>query len=430
MMRRPRSIALFSFLAALLVGCSDATGPSSSTPGGPGGPTPVARIEVAPGNVVLDVGGTAVLTARPLGADGTVLGGHVVAWTSADTTIVAVSPAGVVTARRAGSSLVRATSAGRTGEVQVEVRSASPTDPGQPTQPVVAWIQITPAGGLFPMAPGTSRQLGVIARASNGTEIVGRPVEWSSTDDVVARVSATGLLEARAVGTAWVKAVVDGKRDSTLVSVPTLIARVETDPARLDIGVGDVRWIVASAFDAQGNRLERHFTWSSSNGAVATVDAAGRVDATGAGTALITATSEGKSVTTLVTVTGQQLRLTDAGGAPLPAILDTITVTVNGVAHAARFQASGGTLRVRNGRYELVVVGVLLAEGIAPLPTSVGSVGVMAYDVFTGDPLFFEGDEWVNRQPRFRGRARGENGLVLDWNRTPDAPVVTLGFAP
>jgi hypothetical protein len=159
------------------------------------------------------------------------------------------------------------------------------------------------------------------------------------------------------------------------------------------------------------------------------VDATGRVIATGAGTALITAVSEGKRATTLVTVTGERWRMIDAAGSALPAIADTTTITVGGVARPARFQVTGGTIRIRNGRYELRIEGWLLADGLAPVATTVGSDGVIAYDMFSGDPLFFEGDEWANRQPRFRGRVRESGALQLDWNRTPGAPVVPLGFA-
>ena len=62
--------------------------------------------------------------------------------------------------------------------------------------------------------------------------------------------------------------------------------------------------------------------------------------------------------------------------------------------------------------------------------TTVSSDGVLAYDVLTGDPMLFEGDDWVNRVPRFRGRTREDGGLTLEWNRTAGTPTIALGFAP
>lgn len=405
------SHAVLPFLLALLAGCAD--GPLAPGAGGP-----VASVAVAPAGLALEVGATVTLTARPLAADGAVLAGHPIAWSSSDTVVATVSPAGLVRARAAGTATIRATSAGKTGTVAVTVG-----------QRPVAWIQITPAAGTLPQPAGTTRQLGVVARAQDGTELTGRAVAWSSSDPAVASVSATGLLQAHAAGAAWIRAVVDGRRDSTLVVVPTLIARIATDPLELALGVGDARTVAATALDAQGNPLARPFTWSSTNGGVATVDAAGRVVATGAGTALVIVASEGRQATVRVTVTGQMWGLTRAGGAPLPATLYATTTTVNGVEVAAVVQVTGGTLRLRDDRYELRLQGWLLAEGAAPVATTLASDGVVAYDVLTGAPLFFEGSEWVNREPRFRSRVLADGRLELGWRRGAGTPVVPLVFA-
>jgi len=371
-------------------------------------------VAVAPSDLSLEVGASAALAASPIDANGAVLPGYAAAWSSSDTTVAIVSTAGLVRARAAGTATIRANIDGKAGAVAVRVAE-------RVVERTVAWILITPAGGLIPQALGSSRQLGVVARALDGTEITGRAVAWSSSQPAVASVSSTGLLLAHAPGTTWITAVVDGRRDSTIVSVSSLIARIETDPAELALGVGDARTIAATAVDAQGRPLARAFAWSSSNVAVATVDAAGRVVATGAGTALITVTSEGKQGTARVTVTGQMWRLTQAGGAPLPAILFTTT--------AGTVQVTGGTLRMLDGRYELRLQGWLIAEGAAPVATTLSSDGVTAYDVFNGDPLFFEGEEWRNQTPDFRGRVLPDGRLELDWRRGQGSILVPLVFA-
>ena len=48
--------------------------------------------------------------------------------------------------------------------------------------------------------------------------------------------------------------------------------------------------------------------------------------------------------------------------------------------------------------------------------------------VFTGAPLFFESDEWLNRQPRFRTRIREDGVVEMDWNPEPGASTAALGF--
>ena len=400
-------------LALLAVGCSD-------HPLAPDAREPVATVSVAPADLALTVGGSAPLTAAVLSEDGSVLHGRGVDWSSEDESVATVSAAGVVTARGAGVTAIRAESEGKAGTVAVTVSAPAPA---------VAWIEITPAGGTIPQAIGTSRQLGVVAHAADGTLVSVATVVWTSSDPAVASVSAAGVLEAHAAGTTTIAADVDGRRATALVSVPTLIARIDLDPTELTLGVGDARTIGATALDAQGAPLDRAFTWSSSNVAVATVDANGRVVATGAGSALITATSEGRTATARVTVDGTQWLLADAAGGPLPAILYATTVDVEGVPRAARWEVTGGTLRFLDGRYALRLHGRVLVEGRDPVAATIASEGVVAYDVFTGAPLLFEGDEWVNRVPRFRTRIR-ENGVIeLDWSLEPGAPVVPLGFA-
>ena len=414
----PLAAFLAAPLAALLAACSDAP-LQPREPGAPGAPGRVAAVAVAPGDLALDVGATATLSATPLDPAGTPLPGRPVAWTSSDTLVATVSPAGLVSARRAGAATIRASSDGRSGGVSIVVGERA-----------VAWIVVTPSGGMIPQELGTSRQLGVVARAADGTEIAGRPVAWSSSDATVATVSATGLLVAHGPGTATVVAVVDGRRDSTTVWVRSLVAQVHLDPTELALGVGEVRTIAASARDENAAPLARTFAWSSSNSAVATVDAAGRVTARGAGTALVTATTEGRSATTRVTVTGRQLGLRDVAGGPLPEILEVATTVVDGVVREARVQVTGGHLRLNDGRYELRLDGWLLVDGAAPVPTVVRSEGVVAYHALTGAPLFFEREDWWNAEPRFRGRIREDGTLELGWSRAPGAPVVALGFAP
>ncbi len=85
---------------------------------------------------------------------------------------------------------------------------------------------------------------------------------------------------------------------------PAAVASVSTSPSAATVIFGNTTQLSATTKDASGNALSgRAVTWASSDGTVATVDAAGLVTATGAGTATITATSEGKSGSAVITVT-------------------------------------------------------------------------------------------------------------------------------
>lgn len=297
----------------------------------------------------------------------------------------------------------------------------------------VASVAVAPAD--LSLQVGASAAVAAVPHDSNGTPVQGFTITWASSDTAVATVSSGGLVSARGAGTATIRATAAGKIGSIAVTVsapPVVdreVARVETDSAALALGVGESRTIVARALDVNGQPLTRTFAWSTSNGAVVSVDPAGKVVATGAGTALVTVSSEGRQATVLVTVTGQQWQLTRAGDAPLPAVLFTTTMMVDGVVREAVVQVTGGTLRMRNGRYELRLYGWAIAAGAAPVATTLSSDGVMAYDMTSGAPMFHEGDEWFDRQPRFRGRFLSDGRLEIGWNPAPDAPLVPLVFA-
>jgi hypothetical protein len=263
-----------------------------------------------------------------------------------------------------------------------------------------------------------------------GTVLQGYTVTWTSTDTTVATVSPAGLITARQPGTTTIRASSEGRSGGVAVAVsPRAVARVDVDLVTLALAVGEERLIVATPRDAAGAPLARSIGWSSGDPAVATVDAGGRVVARGAGTTTLTATSEGRSATVLVDVASQQWRLADLAGAPLPAILYTTTVTRDGVARAARFQLTGGTIRMGSDRYALRLHGWLLVDGASAEATTLAADGAVAYDVIdTGAPLFFEGDDWWNREPRFRSRVRPDGSLELQWKSQPGAAIVPLGF--
>lgn len=85
---------------------------------------------------------------------------------------------------------------------------------------------------------------------------------------------------------------------------PAPVASVTVTPSARSIVIGSTVQLWAQPRDAAGAQLfGRAVTWSSSNTAIATVSNAGVVSAHAAGSASITATSEGKTGTAAVTAT-------------------------------------------------------------------------------------------------------------------------------
>src|SRR6185312_12822843 len=107
-------------------------------------------------------------------------------------------------------------------------------------------------------------------------------------------------------GSATITATSEGKSGTAAITVTSVpVASVTVSPATASVAAGQTVQLTATPKDANGNPLTgRVVTWSSSNTSVATVNGSGLVSGVVAGTATITATSEGQSGTSAITVTG------------------------------------------------------------------------------------------------------------------------------
>ena len=125
----------------------------------PPAPAPVASVSVTPGTVALEIGENRQLTAVTRDADGSVLDGRVVSWSSSRPDLVTVTSAGRVTAVAAGTAIVTGASEGRSASAIVTVNApASGSDPEDPH----AGYYVSPAG------------------SSGGDGSVGRPWDLAS----------------------------------------------------------------------------------------------------------------------------------------------------------------------------------------------------------------------------------------------------------
>jgi len=153
---------------------------------------------------------------------------------------------------------------------------------------------------------GQTVQLTATPKDASGNPLSGRAVTWSSSDTTVATVSRTGFVTAKGAGTATITATSEGKSGTatiTVTSAPVPVASVTVTPSSASVPVGQTVQLSATPKDANGNPLSgRAVTWSSSDTAIATVNASGRVTAKAPGSATITAASEGKSGTSAITV--------------------------------------------------------------------------------------------------------------------------------
>jgi len=91
----------------------------------------VTTVTVSPPSASIDVGATASLTATVRDAQGNVMNGQTVTWTTSNGSYAAVNSNGVVTGVSAGQATITATASGKTGTSTITV--SAPTPPGNGT---------------------------------------------------------------------------------------------------------------------------------------------------------------------------------------------------------------------------------------------------------------------------------------------------------
>jgi len=253
---------------------------------------PVATVTVAPASASVVAGGTVQLSATARDSAGNVLSGRVVTWASNTPAVATVATSGLVTAVAPGSATITATSEGKSATASVTVMAVP-----------VATVTVAPA--TADLVVGGTAQLSATAKDAAGNILSGRVVTWSSTATGVATVSASGLVTAVGAGSATITATSEGKSGSSAVTVIMVpVASVTVAPATKLLRIGSTGQLTATTKDSAGNVLNgRAITWSSSASGVATVSASGLVTAVAAGSTTITATSEGQSGTSVITVT-------------------------------------------------------------------------------------------------------------------------------
>jgi len=260
----------------------------------------VATVEVAPPTVTVTIGATVSLTATVLDAAGNVVTGRKVRWATADSNFATITDAGVVTGRYVGTVPVAASIEGKTATAQVIVIPIP-----------VATVRVSPASR--DLTVGESTTLTAETLDGRGAVLTGRPVAWTTSRPTVATVSASGVVTAIAPGSAVITAAAEGKSGVAAVTVsPAPIATVAVTPTSASLVVGQTIAFEAEPRTASGQPLPgRVVAWSSNAPQVATVSSSGLVIAVGAGTATITASSEGRSGTAQVTVTPPTVQRVD-----------------------------------------------------------------------------------------------------------------------
>jgi uncharacterized protein YjdB len=254
--------------------------------------TPVATVVVRPDRVDAVVGSRTQLTATALDASQATLVGRGFVWTSSNANVATVDATGVVSGVGPGSATITATSEGKSATSTFVI-----------TQGAVASVAVTPSP--ITMVAGQTTQLAASAKSASGGIVAGNTVVWSSSSTAVASVSSQGVVTAVGAGTTTITATVDGVSGSASVTVSNVpVGSVSVSPQGPTIATLSSAQLTVKVTDQNGADVtNRIVSWTTSNALIATVSSTGVVTGVAPGSATITATSEGKSGSTTVTVT-------------------------------------------------------------------------------------------------------------------------------
>ncbi len=264
------------------------------------------------------------------------------------------------------------------------------------------------AGSWVVTGAGNQLQLTATVRDGAGSALLGVPLAWSSANDAIATVSASGLVTAVALGTTSVFITAPGGlADTVAVTVDKVANTVHVLPSSVTLASGGTRYLVVEVLDASGNPVSSpSVTFASLNPAVATVDAStGLVTAVEAGQATMVATSGGLSGSALVTVTKAPVSMVNLW-APLATGTTNGLQAVWGASAASVFAVgSSGSIVAWNG------------TSWSPMSSGTSQVlsdvwGTSATDVYAvgagGAIVRYNGTTW---SPMVSGTTQGLSGI-------------------
>ncbi len=180
----------------------------------------VAKIQVVPNPVQMNVGTTAGLAVTGTNAAGQPVTAPIrVAWSSRNPDVATVDPLGVVTAGAVDGSvyIVAQSVSGAIDSTRVNVHAA------------IASFVVTPNPAT--VAVGAVQQLAPVLKDAAGHTLTGHTVRWSSNDESKVTVSSTGLLTGKALGSTIIVAIADnGAEVDVPVTVVSPVDHIEATP--------------------------------------------------------------------------------------------------------------------------------------------------------------------------------------------------------
>ena len=223
-------------------------------------------------------------------------------WQTSDATVATVDGSGTLSALKPGIVTVTATVGSTAGSLKIAVKA-----------PTLSSILIVPVSNA--LVPGQTRQLVATGVYSDGSsQDLTSQVSWSSSNQLIATVNASGLLTAIAAGQATITATSGSASGTASVNVSSVVlASIIVTPANVSLATGQTHQFAANGVFSDGSTTDitNSVVWETDAHAVATISQAGLAIGVGPGTANITATSAAVVGTIPIGVTSAVLQSID-----------------------------------------------------------------------------------------------------------------------
>ena len=267
----------------------------------------LSSINITPGQTSIANGTSSSLLATGLYTDQTTQDlTQQVSWRSNNNAISDIDFNGVVSGNSVGTSIITASLGTISNTASVDITTAT-----------LISINVTP--NVTSIANGTNTSL--IASGfytDDSTQDLTQQVSWQSDDSNILEVSSSGVVTARSVGSATITASFEGQSNSSSITVTTAtLESITVSPNSSSLPNGTNINLQATGFysDSTSQDLTAQVSWQSNDSAIAETSSLGLVTARSVGSATITASFEGQSNSSSITVT--------------TATLESITVSPN-----------------------------------------------------------------------------------------------------
>lgn len=182
---------------------------ASTTAPAPSGPI-VGSVTVTPGSASGSVGQSAQFSATVKDANGNVMTGQTVTWSSTNSAVVSVTTSGYATATGGGSAAIVATAGGKSGQAAITVT-------GSTSGGTVSSVAVSPSSAT--LAVGATQQLTASLKDLLGNILTGLTTSWASSNSAVASVNGSGMVTGVSAGSATITATSGGVSSSASISI-------------------------------------------------------------------------------------------------------------------------------------------------------------------------------------------------------------------